>query len=699
MGKFYKRAIVCCCILIASMYPPASAWMEGAPSAQPANDQVQSYDLAPVTVTATKVQKDVKKLPADMTVITAQQIKDMNAQSLEDVLRVVPGVQLLSYGASNMDQNLNGIRINGSKDIILLIDGVKVSDLMGAGEGGYIFASMIKNMDSIERIEVLRNGGTVLYGSGAKGGVINIITKKKFKNKNSLSISTGSYQSNNYKISSEGNTGKLNYQLYFNRYVRGNNVKDAHGFVWPGKEHQSVYGINLNYSPDKNNTFRLLANDNTNYFTNYDWWYHENVTDGKYHAVDFTFSYDHTFSDHWKNSFTFRNNMVETKGGLDTGANLWYSRYSYQFLNDTVTYQSKRYQGVLGIEHSLMKPRDKASTSYQLSIPIDDPPDPFWGPFEREITVSVENLKMENTSLFWNNTFRISPKIELTAGLRHDRPNYMGRYTADTEAEMSKDENKPYYGYGLPKFASHTSKAFKLTFYPTRKDTFYIGRSDFFVIPSISQLNDNEFGNIKLKPSEGWNSEIGYIHAFNEKGNNYMTFNLWNRKGKDAIGMDEDGQWVNYGSEDAAGWNLQIFKQIGNNTQVSVGWSQFLHDNIPQNGQYYADNFAKGYEPRTVLTWMVDHRINKLDMGLDGRYFVRQKYVNNYDYPGWPTNRYAVTNLSFNYSPDKQTRVTFKINNLFNKWYGEMTQAAWGGRDEFYTMPGRNYTLGVEYTF
>lgn len=44
-------------------------------------------------------------------------------------------------------------------------------------------------------------------------------------------------------------------------------------------------------------------------------------------------------------------------------------------------------------------------------------------------------------------------------------------------------------------------------------------------------------------------------------------------------------------------------------------------------------------------------------------------------------------------------RVTFKINNLLDAWYGEMTQAAWGGRDEFYTMPGRNYTLSVEYNF
>lgn len=180
-----------------------------------------------------------------------------------------------------------------------------------------------------------------------------------------------------------------------------------------------------------------------------------------------------------------------------------------------------------------------------------------------------------------------------------------------------------------------------------------------------------------------------------------MTFNLWNRKGKNAIGMDSDGDWINYGSENAAGWNLQVFKQIGSNTQISVGWSQFLHDNIPQDNQYYgADNFTKGYAPRTVLTWMIDHRISKLDLTLDGRYFVRQKYVNHYgDYPGWPSNRYAVTNLSVNYSPNKQTRVTFKINNLLDAWYGEMTQAAWGGRDEFYTMPGRNYTLSVEYNF
>ena len=52
---------------------------------------------------------------------------------------MVPGVQFLNYGATNLDANLNGIRINGSNDIVILVDGVRVSDFQGSGSSGYIY--------------------------------------------------------------------------------------------------------------------------------------------------------------------------------------------------------------------------------------------------------------------------------------------------------------------------------------------------------------------------------------------------------------------------------------------------------------------------------------------------------------------------------------------------------------------------------
>ncbi|WP_370860187.1 TonB-dependent receptor [Phascolarctobacterium faecium] len=59
-------------------------------------------------------------------------------------------------------------------------------------------------MDNIERIEILKGSSAVLYGSDAKGGVINIITKKHTTPKTKISASSGNFGKEEYKISTEG---------------------------------------------------------------------------------------------------------------------------------------------------------------------------------------------------------------------------------------------------------------------------------------------------------------------------------------------------------------------------------------------------------------------------------------------------------------------------------------------------------------
>lgn len=115
---------------------------------------------------------------ADISVVTRKQIENLHLQTVEDTLREVPGTQFLNYGSNGLNANLSGIRINGSKDVVILVDGVRITDFQGANNSGYMYASILNNMDNIERVEVLRGSAAVKYGSGAKGGVINIITRK-----------------------------------------------------------------------------------------------------------------------------------------------------------------------------------------------------------------------------------------------------------------------------------------------------------------------------------------------------------------------------------------------------------------------------------------------------------------------------------------------------------------------------------------
>ena len=135
------------------------------------------FEMAPVVVTANRMNENLVDARADISVVTSRQIEKLHLNTVEDALRTVPGTQYLNYGGNGLNANLSGIRINGSKDIILLVDGVRVTDFNGANNSGYMYSSLLNNMDNVERIEVLRGSAGALYGSGAKGGVINIITK------------------------------------------------------------------------------------------------------------------------------------------------------------------------------------------------------------------------------------------------------------------------------------------------------------------------------------------------------------------------------------------------------------------------------------------------------------------------------------------------------------------------------------------
>ena len=114
---------------------------------------------------------------ASSTVITAQEIERSPGQTLQDVLAREPGIQTRNLfgmvnGAST-SVDMRGFGAAGTSNTLVLINGRRLNDIDMAGVD---FSAIPKN--SIERIEITRgNSGAVLYGDGAVGGVINIVTK------------------------------------------------------------------------------------------------------------------------------------------------------------------------------------------------------------------------------------------------------------------------------------------------------------------------------------------------------------------------------------------------------------------------------------------------------------------------------------------------------------------------------------------
>ena len=132
--------------------------------------------LGETVVSAESFGNSVLKTPKNITVITATDIKERGAQSIEDALKNVPG--LMAYnnmGGSDAKISFRGM-IPGKEEqnILFLMDGLPYNSVVDTGG---VNLNLIP-IDNVERIEVLPNGGNILYGEGAVAGVINIITKK-----------------------------------------------------------------------------------------------------------------------------------------------------------------------------------------------------------------------------------------------------------------------------------------------------------------------------------------------------------------------------------------------------------------------------------------------------------------------------------------------------------------------------------------
>ena len=143
-----------------------------APSAYSQNDDS-------VVVNATRFPEDARRLPASVTVLTAEDIARSAAKTLPDLLAEQVGITLKDFFGNNgatTSIDLRGFGITGGQNTLILVDGQRVTDI----DLSSVQWSAIP-LSSIERIEIQRGTGAVLYGDGASAGVINIITRSPLK--------------------------------------------------------------------------------------------------------------------------------------------------------------------------------------------------------------------------------------------------------------------------------------------------------------------------------------------------------------------------------------------------------------------------------------------------------------------------------------------------------------------------------------
>ncbi len=189
--------------------------------AEPATTESGGALLSPRRIPGLSL--DAERVPASVTVITAEDIRRSKASTIQQLLMPLAGVTFSDqqgFGlASDGTVNLRGIVNSSRTNALVLVDGVRQNRLTG----DEVHWQSIP-VDQIERIEVIRGGGGLIYGEGALAGVINIITKQDAAKplQTEAGLEVGSFGWERYSLNVRGRTAPLRYGiLYTRRLVDG----------------------------------------------------------------------------------------------------------------------------------------------------------------------------------------------------------------------------------------------------------------------------------------------------------------------------------------------------------------------------------------------------------------------------------------------------------------------------------------------
>ena len=170
--------------------------------------------LEQVTVTATRTETRLNETAASVVVLSAGEISSTAAVTLDDALRQVPGFSLFRRSGSrtanptSQGVSLRGVGASGASRAVVLADGIPVNDPFG----GWVYWGRIPR-ESVSRIEVVRGGASHLYGSGALGGAVHLITRRPEATGLSLEASYGNQATPDASLFVDGRRGRWGASL------------------------------------------------------------------------------------------------------------------------------------------------------------------------------------------------------------------------------------------------------------------------------------------------------------------------------------------------------------------------------------------------------------------------------------------------------------------------------------------------------
>ena len=600
--------------------------------------QITEYSLEQMIVTATRYEKKDVDVPAATLIITSEKIKEMGAKTAAAVLEKANGMVYNSFGplGSSMGTMANEANIRGvDNGTLVMVNGNPVS-----WRGKYNLDAI--PAENIERIEIVKGGGSVLYGSEAMAGVINIITKKGTSN--TATVGFGNYGQRYYNIN-VGNE-KLGISASCEKFPN-----TLEGLGYKSVDYTKLTGETRTDIKDV---------EKKNLGINY------NIND----KLNFMYNYYETKADYLR----YVSSITSTTSGVEVGD---------QFNNRE--YTTKQHVTQANYNDNNIK----ASAYFNT------------GTVESEGLTYITSKGAKSTSLYntreKNTTYgadvqkkwQIGSKTKVILGGTYQNEGYRSLYagSTSTEKDYSRD-NWGIYSQWEQNFNdkntaivsmretwttkaagdnnySNFSAAAQFSHKLDESNNIYASVGQSFIMPTFAQMygaSSSAIPNPGLKPQTGINYEIGWKQL---AGKHSWKTAVFHAEIKDNISAtwDSTNSEYQYLNEDFKNTGIELSCDITTKGPMSYNYGVTYHN--PQ-----AKSEKKGYWDRKFgriqLTGGVTYKKDKLLTSLTGSYLAARVAT-----PGstesYAMKPYLLTTLNTVYSPDKKSDITLTIDNVLNR--------------------------------
>lgn len=552
-------------------------------------EEPQHFLLDEMIVTATRTEKSLLDTPANAKVITSKEIENGGFTNVFEVVKNLGQVNVHTYQDDGGDYGgmMSRIRMRGIDNGTLV--------LVNGNPSTYMNNATLDNIpiDQIEKIEIVKGAGSVLYGPQAMGGVVNIITKRPEK--------TGKVTGNVY-----GGVGNIKREAGINLQTDILNIgfrkswnKDVNDTVLPGT---TGSGTAINFKDKKNQQLYLDLNL------------------GK----DLTFSYGRTNNSVKYESGSYKNFVPEMNqlGDFDTT----YNNYSLFYNNNENGWKAVLGYNKIDKENTYDKSYPKIGSNssysgYNMNFDVQKKFDKnnsnnFWivgANFTKENMENVSGNKFnENSrksySMYQSYDFSPTDRLEFIIGLRE--------YYLSKSAYQDSDFQLLPQVQGLYKINKNSNYYFN------------VGKS--FEMPSISSAfyySDDYVINTSLKPQSGWSYEVGYKYEDSYRALNadifYMTVKdkfYWDKNADGSNIMRNRDRWKNLGLE------VNYKQKLNESLDASLGLTiqdpvaKSINGSWVQDTSKYIINLGANYHKEK---FMADMRIFSY-LGRENAYYNRE---------------------------------------------------------------------------